>query len=106
MLIVLLVAPLGMMSGHAAMAMPVSPAGGTHHAATSPGAGHCSDTGNESGANRGASIDCMIACSGMPSQTPAIEKARLTVSAPAQPAITAAQPGRNPAAEPPPPRLS
>lgn len=106
MLIVALVAPLGMLSGHAAMAMPAGPGGGAHHVAAPSGASHCSDTSDETGRDRGASIDCMIACSGMPSQTPAIDKARLVASAPAQAAITAAQPGRNPAAEPPPPRLS
>lgn len=105
MLIALIVAPLGMMSGHAAMAMPTSEAAADH--ATMPsGAGHCPDMGDEDDRDVNASIECMIACAAMLPQTLRVGETSPAVSGPDQPPVVVARHGLNPGAEPPPPRLS
>ncbi len=106
LLVALVVAPLSMMRGHAAMAMPTSAAESGHQAAMPGSDGHCSDMGDQDGRDMDAAIDCMVACAGMLPQTPAVRDASLVVSAPARAAVAVARHGLNPAAEPPPPRLA
>lgn len=104
-LIALFMAPLGMTGGHAAMAMPANQADGGRHMAMPDGADHCPSADDES-RDRSASIDCMIACSGMLPLMPVVESIRAVVAAPDLPTFATAEPGLDPAAEPPPPRYS
>ena len=100
----LLLAPLGMVGSHAAMAAP-------HAAADQAVSGHCAEMGgsqDQAPADQapGKSIDCMIACACVP--TPGVQLADppLPVAAPESAMIVSLAGGLNPAADPPPPRLS
>lgn len=103
-LLAVLLAPLTMMSSHAAAApMPMAHAMGGADAM----AGHCPSAGDEQDKQKpAASIDCTIMCSAMPAGGN-VFPARI-----AMPALDLVQPveigghGLNPAADPPPPRLS
>ena len=71
-MLALLLAPLSMMSGHAAMAMPaVADAASHHEQAASPSA-HCAEMAGESQDDDGGSksgdclTDCAVACSAIP----------------------------------------
>ena len=105
-LVALVVAPVGMISRHAAVAMPTSMAERSAHAAMPAKSGHCSTMGDQNGRDRDATIDCTIACASILPRTPAVEDAKRIVSAPTQPTIAIAWHGLTPAAEPPPPRPS
>ena len=99
----LLIAPIAMVGSHAAMAAPQT--------SEASAGGHCADM---AGAHDqvpaeqapGKSIDCMIACACVP--TPGIRLAEppLATAAPEPAMIVSLADGLNPAADPPPPRLS
>jgi hypothetical protein len=102
-LLALLIAPLGMVGEHAAMAMPAASGG---HAQTHAPAGHCGDMDGESRSRSSPNIDCMIACSAMHSADFVVD-AHSAAPAPIEPGRLAPVPrGLNHAAEPPPPRPS
>jgi hypothetical protein len=99
----LLLAPLVMAGGHAA-AMPVKAAGAADHG------GHCAEMApsgsKEAPVDRGASIDCAIACACVQAFAHRIsDRVQLAAVYPPEPARNFAV-SRNPAADPPPPRLS
>lgn len=99
-ILALLLAPIGMLGTHAAMAAPAPEAAG----------GHCADMSGSSedapeDATPASAADCMIACACVPAkgaelnQTPAPKTP--ATARPIQAVI-----GSNPTADPPPPRLS
>lgn len=99
----LLLAPIGMVGSHAAMAAPQAP--------EASAGGHCADmvgSNQRAPADKapGKSIDCMIACACVPSPGVQLADPPLPVAAPEPAMITALVSGLNPAADPPPPRLS
>ncbi|HEY0324424.1 MAG TPA: hypothetical protein VGC46_00420 [Allosphingosinicella sp.] len=99
-LVAMLVAPLGMVDDHAAAAAPQASAGG-----------HCADmTGSRQQAPDdkapGKSIDCMIACACVPSPGVQLAEPPLALAGPQPAMIVSRVGGINPAADPPPPRLS
>ena len=72
-LLALLLAPVGMMSTHAAMAMPITGADlMSHHDMAQARSGHCADTAVPSGeqpiddTNPAKSTECMLACACVP----------------------------------------
>lgn len=106
-ILAVLLAPLSMMGGHAAMAMP-SPAASSvmdHGQAGSP-AGHCAEMDQDKTGQTSPSIDCMIACSAVPAAEfvfashPAVHGVMQIA------ALASLLPGLHPESEPPPPRLS
>ena len=62
-MLALLVAPLGMVGGHAAMAMPVAATAATGHCAD---IGGMADDGDGSSQEDRSAIDCTISCSALP----------------------------------------
>ena len=97
----LLLAPLGMVGSHAAMAAP---------RASETASGHCADMAgshDQAPADQapGKSIDCMIACACVPSPGVQLADPPLPVAAPEPAMIVSLAGGLNPAADPPPPRL-
>jgi len=102
-LLAFVLAPVGMMGGHAS-AMPVQAVVAADHG------GHCADmkpdVTDEQQSESSATIDCAIACACTPAGAHRIaERVRLAAAFPPglAPAFVVA---RNPAADPPPPRLS
>ena len=99
----MLIVPIGMVGGHAAMAAPP---------ASEPAAGdHCADMagGHQQAPDDqapGKSIDCMIACACVPSPGVQLADPPLPVAGPEAAMIVSLVGGINPAADPPPPRLS
>lgn len=100
----LLLAPLGMLGQHAAMAVP-------HDAQVMAGSGHCADmaapqeqdSGDEVPAN---DIDCTIACSCMPPMGAQLGEPPLPSSRPVSVALDSLVRGLGPHAEPRPPQSS
>lgn len=107
LLIALLVAPISMLGGGTAVAMPGVGMSGQQHAMTAE-LGHCADLveQGEDDQDRSADLDCRTTCSGVLAQTPVLRGSFAVASVPQNVAIAAAEPGLNPAADPPPPRLS
>jgi hypothetical protein len=105
MLLALLLAPAGMAGRHAAMATPAAPAAAE--------AGHCAETGMRHGAPAApeqgmasGAIDCLIACACVPPVGGALAEAALPTPLPPSNGRSLMPAGRNPAADPPPPRYS
>jgi hypothetical protein len=105
----LLFAPISMMGSHAAMAMPATPTPTVHHQPDMAMAGHCADMGGQSQQDQQGStspgIDCMIACSIILAAAGDMAERPPLVATPYLPLPWADHPGRNPEAEPPPPRF-
>jgi len=101
MILALLFAPAGMLSGHAAMAAPAPEAS----------VGHCADMAGPHGeapddTAPAENIDCMIVCSCVPPVGTELRDAPSLAKAPDVAAVVTFAAGSNPAADPPPPRLS
>src|SRR3546814_14879874 len=93
----MLLAPLTMVGGGAAMAMP-------HDMATEAGMDHCAGMDEPSKDQPRGDIECMMACAAIPPLASRFE-ARLMASAPLPRAFVATEArGLDPAAETPPPR--
>jgi hypothetical protein len=95
-----------MVGGHAAMAMPVAAAPMIGHAAAMDPAGHCADMDKQSGDRAGSSIDCLIACSALPSAASEIAAHPSAASVPRQASPAVGLRGLHPESDPPPPRLA
>jgi hypothetical protein len=100
-ILALLLAPAGMLSGHAAMAAPASSAAEGH---CSEMAGTHDETSDQTAP--GSSIECMIACACVPplgiqltGAPPVVESAEVV-------GLSKFVVGVNPSADPPPPRRS
>ena len=101
-LFALMLAPFGMMSAHAEMAMPVSAASG-HEMASS---GHCAGMNQPREEKPASGIDCTIACSAVPSAEGTII-VHPTAAAQTPPiALATSLLGLHPESDPPPPRLA
>lgn len=103
MVLVMLIAPIGMVGSHAAMAAPQT--------SEASAGGHCADMAgahDQAPAEQapGKSIDCMIACACVPSPGVQLAEPPLAVAAPEAAMIVSLAGGLNPAADPPPPRFS
>jgi hypothetical protein len=103
-LVALMVAPIGMLGRHAAMAAP-------QNGSIEATAGHCADmAGDHQGQSGdkapGKNIDCMMACACTPPMGSPFVAASLVagLSQPLPPAALVS--GHDPQADPPPPRLS
>ena len=107
LLIALLLAPICMLPSGAAMAMPGVGTSGEMHAMTAE-AGHCANMGEEGQdeQDRSADLECRTTCSGVLAQAPVLRGSLAVASVPQNMVLAVAEPGLNPAAEPPPPRLS
>lgn len=105
LLIALLFAPIGMVSGSTAIAMPSAGSAGEHHAMTVK-AEHCADMGQQPANEQDteADLDCRATCSGVLTQLPVLRTSLAVASVPQTMAVAAAAPGISPAAEPRPPR--
>jgi hypothetical protein len=106
LLIALVFAPICGMGG-AAEAAAMGERGAAHHRMMAD-ASHCADMGGgrSDESSNGVDIDCRMACAGVLSPTPLIAEAPVVVSVPRHALFVVLAPGRNPTADPPPPRLS
>lgn len=108
LLIALVFAPICSMGG-AAQAAPIgTQAAATHHA-TMADPSHCADMGGkkqDDHSKSGAGFDCRMACAGLLARAPLVTETQVVVSVPQRALSVVPTPGRNPTAEPPPPRLS
>ena len=106
-ILAVLLAPLGMMGGHAAMAMPAPAATSVmdHGQAGSP-AGHCADMDQDQTGQTSPSIDCMIACSAVPAAEFVVASQPAAHGVMQIGALAGLLPGLHPESDPPPPRLS
>lgn len=106
-ILAMLLAPLSMVGGHAAMAMPSPAASGVmDHGQAGSQAGHCADMDQDQNGQTSPSIDCMIACSAIHSAEFAVASHPAVHSATPIAALPKLYPGLHPESDPPPPRLS
>lgn len=113
LLLAVLLAPISMMSSHAAMALPAEEAGamGHHEMSPAPG-GHCADMAPASedepadGASPVKNIDCTIACSCVPPAAGQIAQRPPYTPGVERPGLAALLVGVSPEAEPRPPQSS
>ncbi len=100
-----LFAPLSMVSGHGAMAMPNSKAATAmdHGQATAP-AGHCADMDQDGSEPASPGVDCMIACSAVATADFAVSSHPAAHSGVRTSSLSALLSGLNPGSDPPPPR--
>jgi hypothetical protein len=107
LLIALVFAPICGMGG-AANAAPVGAQAPEHHA-TVAASGHCADMGGgnqDDPSNDDIGFDCRMACAGVLTPAPVVTETQIIVGVPQRVALVVPTHGLNPAAEPPPPRLS
>ena len=100
-ILALLLAPMSMLSGHAAMAAPMADAE----------RGHCAEMAGAQDESpdqpaSGNSIECMIACACVPPTGAQLFGAPLVIKSADIPGLADFVVGSNPSADPPPPRLS
>lgn len=106
-ILALLFAPLSMMSGHAAMAMPgPAPTAAMDHGQAGSPAGHCADMDQDQTEHTSPSIDCMIACSAVPAAEFVVASHPAVHGVMQNGRLASLHPGLHPESEPPPPRLS
>ncbi len=103
----MLLAPMSMMGGHAAMALPAPAATAmeSHMRAGAP-AGHCADMDQDQDRQADPGIDCMIACSAIRTNDFEVETHPMTAASMEPSRLTSALHGLHPESDPPPPRLS
>ena len=100
-LLALLLAPLGMASGHAAMAMAPHSAASLHRIDV---AGHCMGMGHPSKAQPPSCIDCMITCSALAAGESQIAAHPMAAAPLPRIPLQARIHGLHPESDPPPPR--
>ena len=102
-----ILSPLSMASAHAATAMPVSTTPMADHMADPAPAGHCADMADheDTGGQPAPNIDCLIACTALPSLAFEVEAHPLIPSFVEPAPLVAALRGLHPESDPPPPRL-
>lgn len=106
-ILAVLLAPLSMMGGHAAMAMPSpAPTAAMDHGQSDSAAGHCADMDQDQSGQTSPSIDCMIACSAIHSAEFAVASHPAVHSATPIASLPGLHPGLHPESDPPPPRFS
>lgn len=105
-----LLAPLTMTGGHAAMSMPAAASTMDQHSGHAMTAEHCAGMSGQSDdqphRKSGPSIDCMIACSCLPATGSEMGKHALRAAIVEPPALAAGLAGLNPESDTPPPRLA
>ena len=105
-----LLAPLTMTGGHAAMAMPAAAKAMDHHSGQAMTAEHCAgmsgQSDDQSDHKSGPSIDCMMACSCLPPAGTELAEHAMLVAIVEPPALAAGLIGLNPESDPPPPRIA
>ena len=100
----LLFVQLGMLGGHAAMAMPAPAGAAMARDMATTHAGHCPDMDTEQKGRSGPSIDCMIACSSLPAADYRIDMNPVEPALVERHLLTVSLHGLHPESEPPPPR--
>ena len=105
-LLAVLIAPLGMMDDHAAMATAAIATPTAHHASASEG--HCDESvpqpSEPSAPDRDCLLDCAITCSAVPPATAGMPDAPFELAADPVRAPPGLLIGRHPESDPPPPR--
>ena len=99
-LLALVLAPLGMMTAHPAMAMP-APAAGAHH-----GQDHCAGMDQPAKPQPVSCIDCILVCSALPAVESEIVAHPVGAAPLPRLAREARVHGLHPESEPPPPRFA
>ena len=101
-LLALLLAPLGMVRAHAAMAIPADASASAHHGGADP----CGGMDRPAGQQPSSGIDCGIACSAMPSGDSEIAAHPMVAAAVPTALLAADLHGLHPESDPPPPRFA
>jgi len=101
-----LFAPLGMLGGHAAMALQATPQATMDHAGRMEPAGHCADREKQSQDRPMSSIDCMIACAALPTPESETPDHPLPAAIDRPVSLATGLHGLHPESDPPPPRIS
>lgn len=110
-MLALLFAPLGMIGGHAAMAMPAA-AQASHHAQAVDQPPHCAEMGgmaqDEDGTPDGdrSPIDCTMSCSALPALAGAVADQPPAPAMARSPALHGLVRGLHPESDDPPPRTA
>ena len=110
-MLALLLAPLTMIGGHAAMAMPAAATSASHHDQAADPSAHCAEMSGETQDDDGTSpggclTDCAVACSAIPALCSAMAD-RPMAPAMAQPlALAGRVRGLHPESVDPPPRIA
>jgi hypothetical protein len=104
-LIALILAPIGMMSGHAAIAMSAVSAG-AHHMDEMASPDHCAGMDQPSKNSSQTSVDCTFACSVLPAAETEIGAHPLAASSAPYARPNQAVHSLHPESDPPPPRYA
>lgn len=103
-----ILSPLSMATSHAAMASPAASASMADHMAAATPIGHCADMAGQEdkGGAPAPNIDCLIACSALPTLAFEVQVHPVFASFVEPAALVAALHGLHPESDPPPPRFS
>jgi putative hemolysin len=110
-MLALLFAPLSMVGGHAAMAMPAAAASASHHEQAGDQSAHCTEMGGETEHDDGSSpgdcvTDCAVACSAIPALgSPMADQPMARAMAQPLP-LVGRMPSLHPESADPPPRIA
>lgn len=109
-ILALLLAPLGMIGEHAAMAM-TAPEASAHHAGDAAQAGHCAGMTGQSedekkAPDRDCLIDCAIACSAIPAVGNMMGDQPMPAALAQPRPLAGRMSGLHPESDPPPPRIA
>ena len=106
-MLALLLAPLGMVGQHAAMAIPGTAQAAEHYAEN---ADHCagmsSESEDEGSPNTGCLVDCAVACSAIPALGSEIADQPIALALAQRLALISRVTGLHPESDPPPPRIA
>ncbi len=105
-ILAVLLSPVSMMGGHAAMAMPTPSVSTMDHMPMAAPAGHCADMDENSRDQADPDINCMIACSAIPAADFQVDMHPMLVSLVPTARLSSGPRGLHPGSDPPPPRLS
>ena len=110
-MLALLLAPLSMMGGHAAMAMPAGTSAAPHHMQTADASGHCAGMAGkpvkDQRSQDGSCVsDCTVACSAIPVFGSLMPDQVMAPAMRRVPALLHRSSGLRPESDDPPPRFS
>jgi hypothetical protein len=111
-MLALLFAPLSMIGGHAAMAMPAAPAAASHHEQSADASVHCAEAGESArdetrGSEEGDCLtDCAVTCSAIPALGSAMTQPPMPPALARPLALAGLVRGLHPESADPPPRTA
>jgi hypothetical protein len=105
-LFALLLAPFGMMRSHAAMVLPAASVAPGHHMDPAAPADPCPGMDQPAEDRPASNVDCMIACSAMPSLESGIAIHPILAATMPRPSPAGVLHGLHPESDPPPPRFA